>query len=346
MLRHYFIARHNAMPDTEAELARLHGTLDAAARTDTARPARRRTIVMRAIGAVAAAAALLLLVAMHTAKPEPQQQEDGGTMLFEANTDAPTDITMSTDGGTPVAIDTERPTVAAAETVAGREAVEPAGLEDERYEHRQITIPRGKSYRLTLADGTEVWLNADSKLTYPGRFKGKYREVALEGEAYFSVAKDKAHPFIVHTPQMTTTVTGTEFNVSAYSGAPTHVTLVKGRVSVARPGHNATQTLSPGDDAATDGQADIQVRQVDTDSHTLWKEGLFYFDNVPLETVLKEIGRWYNVSVRIEDMNALRTPVRYISNRAGTLTEAIGLLNSLGKVKVTQRENTLLVKKL
>ena len=99
-------------------------------------------------------------------------------------------------------------------------------------ERHSLTVPRGQTFKLILSDGTEVYLNADSRLVYPSRFTGKERSVFLDGEAYFRVAKDAGHPFIVRTQTLQTRVLGTEFNVSGYEGSDTEVTLVEGSVEV------------------------------------------------------------------------------------------------------------------
>ena len=105
------------------------------------------------------------------------------------------------------------------------EAVTPAQL-------MALSVPRGQDYHLTLADGTQVWMNAESRLEFPDRFNGNTREVRLKGEAYFEVKKDAKRPFVVHTDYLTTRVLGTAFNVRAYSRRDASVTLVSGRVQV------------------------------------------------------------------------------------------------------------------
>ena len=122
-------------------------------------------------------------------------------------------------------------------------------------ERHSLTVPRGQTFKLILSDGTEVYLNADSRLVYPSRFTGKERSVFLDGEAYFRVAKDAGHPFIVRTQTLQTRVLGTEFNVRTYTADDCHVTLVKGGVRVSDAARRHVAELRPGQDARLEPDA-------------------------------------------------------------------------------------------
>src|SRR5690606_18205210 len=140
-------------------------------------------------------------------------------------------------------------------------------------------IPRGGQYRITLPDGTMVWLNSETKLIFPTRFVGKERKVKLIGEAYFEVAKNINQPFIVESRGMEVLVTGTEFNVSAYEGASeSFTTLIEGSVEIHNNGKESIR-LTPGQQAyQRAGSMDIQKRQVDVNAIVSWKKGYFSFD--------------------------------------------------------------------
>ncbi len=344
MLRHYFLKKETAMPDVEAELRRFH-------EENLSTSAVKKSYILKIGISVIGVAAMLLLVFTlwhNTPSSSTLSQATDKGMLFVAKNKPSSQITLRSGNGHTVVINPNGQTSAlttmheAVQSEDGQLVYSSAG-ESITPQDQQITIPRGKSYKLVLADGTEVWLNADSKLTFPNLFTGDTREVTLEGEAYFHVAKDKAHPFIVHTSSLSTTVTGTEFNVRAYAGHETHVTLVNGGVDVMSK-NGEKKHIQPGEDATLGKQGSISVNMVDTDNFTMWKDGFFYFDNVPLETVLKEIGRWYNVNVSFENTTKLHTKVRYIGNREGSLQEAIDLLNSLRKVNAVYKGNTLYVR--
>ncbi|TSJ38895.1 DUF4974 domain-containing protein [Mucilaginibacter corticis] len=159
-----------------------------------------------------------------------------------------------------------------------------------------IITPRGGQYQVILPDGTQVLLNAASSLTYPVVFSGGERLVKLSGEAYFEVAKDKAHPFKVSSGTQTVTVLGTHFNINAYSDeTSTKTTLLEGSVEVTS-GNNETRII-PGQQAllASDGQ--LSKKTVDPDKEVAWKNGLFSFDGDDVKTIMRQIARWYNVDI-------------------------------------------------
>lgn len=162
-----------------------------------------------------------------------------------------------------------------------------------------LTTPKGGTYQVRLPDGTTVWLNAASRLSYPARFQGqKERRVRLQGEGYFEVAKDKEHPFIVVGNDQEVTVLGTQFNVQAYDGEKTvRTTLVEGSVKVMTQKGTSIQ-LRPGEQAVWDHEA-IAKSPVDVEAAIAWKEGYFKFDG-DLQSIMGQISRWYDVDVVFE----------------------------------------------
>ena len=173
-----------------------------------------------------------------------------------------------------------------------------------------ISTPKGGQYQVILPDGTRVWLNAASKLTYPSNFAGDSRRVELTGEAYFSVAQssggnDSRHPpFVVRTNSADVRVLGTEFNINAYEDEHSvKTTLVNGAVQVMLPGDRHAETtaerLYPGQQAEVrDGK--ILVRVSDVEAETSWKRGRFDFQDKTLEVVLRQLARWYNLEISYE----------------------------------------------
>lgn len=168
-----------------------------------------------------------------------------------------------------------------------------AGKKDE-VEIHTLWVPRGAEYALALSDGTRIWLNADSRVRYPNRFVGREREVYLEGEAYFEVARDSSRPFVVRTSATEVRVLGTVFNLQAYPEEQQRTTLVAGSVAV-RSGNRGV-VLRPGEQAVEEGGR-ISVRKVDVACHTAWLKHQFVFVNTPLEEVLGDLERWYDVEV-------------------------------------------------
>jgi transmembrane sensor len=159
-----------------------------------------------------------------------------------------------------------------------------------------LSTANGETYRLRLPDGSLVWLNATSSLTYSANLvKNGKRHVTLTGEGYFEVAKDKAHPFIVSTNKQEVEVLGTHFNINSYPDEPSIVTtLLEGIVKVSS--DNQKQMLKPGEQAANNGNA-IKVGQADIENITDWKDGGFDLDHQNFKSVMRKIARWYNVDV-------------------------------------------------
>ncbi|MCQ4872106.1 FecR family protein [Butyricimonas paravirosa] len=164
-----------------------------------------------------------------------------------------------------------------------------------------LRVPRGGEYKLMLDDGTEVWMNSASELRYPVHFTGDTRRVELVGEAYFQVAHDQEHPFVVVTRDMDVRVLGTSFNVSAYPDeSAVTTTLVEGRVELNAEGLEQAVRLSPGEQGVWANYR-MDVRQVNTKLYTSWIKDRFSFESEGLETVLRRLARWYNVDFRIEN---------------------------------------------
>lgn len=163
-----------------------------------------------------------------------------------------------------------------------------------------IETPRGGEYQLTLPDGSKVWLNNASSLRFPAHFQGGERQVHLSGEAYFEIAPDAKHPFIVSTQKASIRVLGTRFNVSAYKDDRYESTVVSsGLVQVMS--HITTAApvlLKPGFEVVIgEGKDSIQIDKADLEATLAWKDGLFIFDSAPLDEVLQRVARWYDVRV-------------------------------------------------
>lgn len=170
----------------------------------------------------------------------------------------------------------------------------------------QLVIPYGKTSEVTLPDGTRVWLNAGSRLIYPGFFPDKTREVFLAGEAFFSVRHDTRRPFVVKTADISVNVLGTRFNLSAYAGdnlIETVLTEGKIRISQNNAGRFAESVeIAPGQLAAFSKEERTFSRsQVDIENHTLWTEGLMKFESTDLSRVIKKLERYYNIRFRYHD---------------------------------------------
>lgn len=168
-------------------------------------------------------------------------------------------------------------------------------------EYHTLSTPRGAQYKLQLPDGTQVWMNAASSIAYPTVFTGSNRDVTITGEVYFEVARNKAMPFRVKVNDMVVEVTGTHFNINAYSDEPyLATTLLEGGVKVIR--NNDTVTLSPGDQSIimSDGTIGGVRTAPNLDETMSWKKGYFHFESANLETILRQLSRWYDINITYE----------------------------------------------
>lgn len=199
--------------------------------------------------------------------------------------------------------------------------------------------PRGGTYQVILPDGTHVWLNADSKVSFPSRFSGKRRSVWLEGEAYFEVAKDKTHPFIVESGGNRVEVLGTHFNVNAYTDEKvTKTTLLEGSVNV-----NGI-VLKPDQQAILKG-ADLKVIPVISESFVDWKNGEFYFEKESLASIMRKVSRWYDVEVDFAGMeNGSQTFSGSVS-RAANLSKVLKTLENLSNLKFNLEGKKVIITK-
>lgn len=210
---------------------------------------------------------------------------------------------------------------------------------------RIVHTPRGKDMKIVLSDGSEVLLNADSKLRFPTRFNSRQRTVVLEGEAYFTVAKNEKCPFIVRSGNLTTTALGTEFNVQAYGNKPACVTLITGSVAVNDASEGQKVVLQPGQDASlVDGK--LIVADANPRTFTYWKEGFFYFDNVPLVDILMELGRWYNVTIELQSRELMSYRLHFAADRSRGIDEAIERLNKFSYLHATLNGEKVVVDKV
>ncbi len=218
-----------------------------------------------------------------------------------------------------------------------------------------LTTPTGGTYQITLPDGSKVWLNAASTIKYPGRFDGDARNVEISGEAYFSVVSDSSRPFKVTSNGQTVEVLGTEFNVSAYPDEnETKTTLVQGKVRVVglvaaqtpkgSPQVNvapkeanhapdkSSVTISPGQQAITRGTS-ITVSEVDVFDYTAWRDGMIVLSGARLQDVIRQLERWYDVTVELPDSGASHTAYVMI-NRNEKLSSVLKALEETYRVKL------------
>ena len=227
------------------------------------------------------------------------------------------------------------------------EYVRPDSLHKKELEFNQLIIPKGTFYHLVLSDGTKVWLNADSELKYPVRFVGGKREVYLKGEGYFQVSKDSCRQFIVHLQNSEITVLGTAFNVSAYEDeAHVYTTLEEGRVAFYSRQNKQRILLKPG------MQSDMEVAtgktvvsEVDPSLYSAWIEGRFVFQSLDLESILRQLQRWYDFEVFFQQQEVKNYRFRGVLSRDMDIRQALDIIEETTDLKFDIKGKTILVRK-
>ena len=203
--------------------------------------------------------------------------------------------------------------------------------------YNTLIVPRGGEFSLELADGTRVWLNTESKLRYPVAFTGEERRVEMDGEVYFEVAKNREKPFVVTVNGVDIRVLGTSFNVSAYQ-EDVVTTLVTGKVQLKKGDEQVV--LLPNQQAIWSDDK-FKVKQVDARNYVLWKEGIFYFEDVDLETILDDMARWYNVTIFYVNPTLKKMKFSVEIKRYEDINEILRRIEQTKRVKFEIKDRTI-----
>lgn len=212
--------------------------------------------------------------------------------------------------------------------------------------YNTMQIPVGGFYQLKLADGTKVWLNSLTRLRFPVTFAGEERKVYLTGEAYFEVARDSVHPFIVATDEgMEVKVYGTEFNVDTYRKGTVKTTLVNGKVGIRVSATGEEMRLSPNQMALfTKATQSIQVENVDSYGVVAWKDGKFVFEDEPIEEIMERLSRWYDVKVFYANERIKKHTFTGIITRFADISDVLHLMEETAAVEFRIQGDTVTVK--
>jgi transmembrane sensor len=205
-----------------------------------------------------------------------------------------------------------------------------------------ISLPRGSlPVNVTLSDGTLVWLNAASSITYPVVFNDSTREVNITGEAYFDIAKNKEKPFHVKSAGQEIEVLGTEFNVNAYTDEPgIKTTLLEGKIKIVSAQQNTV--LNPGQEVFNDHKKLVTYQPADVYSAAAWKDNRFVFgEQADIETIMRTLSRWYNIDIRYQGKPALHFGGSIPRNI--TLSQALKVLENTGGVHFIIHKNIVTV---
>ena len=201
--------------------------------------------------------------------------------------------------------------------------------------YNTLYTPVGQRAQLVLQDGTEVWLNAKSKLVYPSRFEGKSRNVTVEGEAFFKVAKDSVKPFIVSAGEVEMKVLGTQFNVYSYPETGyVETSLLEGAVKVFFTGKEREGVvLKPNQQVTVSGEA-MKVEPIARKEHFLWREGIYAFENEPLIHILKKLELYYDVRIIVEDSSLFKDTYTGKFRQRDSLDDIFRVLQRIRNFKV------------
>lgn len=202
-------------------------------------------------------------------------------------------------------------------------------------EMNTLYTPAGQRACLVLQDGTEVWLNAKSKLVYPAQFTGKERRVKVEGEAFFNVAKDSVKPFIVSAMDVNMKVLGTQFNVYCYPDAGyVETSLLEGSVRVFFSGKEKEGVLLKPDQQVTAAHGKMIVKPIRLNDHFLWRDGVYAFENEPLIDILKKLELYYDVKIIVEDTSMFKDTYTGKFRQRDSLDDIFKILQQIRSFKI------------
>lgn len=213
--------------------------------------------------------------------------------------------------------------------------------------YNQLEVPSGQQAKLTLSDGTKIWLNSKSKLLYPDHFSGLSREVLLEGEGYFEVTHNKRHPFIVKTSTLKVKVLGTSFNIASYNNDnDMKLTLVKGSVSMLDPATNQEIMRVKPNEMATFSKLNhhLSVKKVETDLYSSWRNGQFKFSKLSFEEISKRLSRNYNVTIIIHNKDLKATTFNGSFYNYEPLDEILEVLKTNTPFSYKMQKDTIIIK--
>lgn len=213
--------------------------------------------------------------------------------------------------------------------------------------YNEVIVPKGGEYQLVLSDGTLVYLNSMTKIRFPERFSEKCREVEVCGEAFFEVAENKRVPFVVKTDAYEITVLGTKFNVTAYADEQVATTtLVEGAVSISGKCIGEAKTLRPNEQFVLDRvSGSVEIKNVDVNYYTAWKDGMFRFRDVRLEEIMHVVERWYDMTVVYEDESVRDLHFGFNMSRLETIEPLLNIFELNGKIKITKEGKVLKIKR-
>ena len=218
-----------------------------------------------------------------------------------------------------------------------------SGSSDKIEQYNTLSVPKGsRPVSLVLADGSLVWLNSASSITYPTAFTQKERKVTITGEAYFEVAKNTNMPFYVSRNDVMVQVLGTHFNVNTYEDENNvKITLLEGSVNVTK--GNKTSTITPGQQANVSSQQITVISNIDIETVMAWKYNEFYFNGSDIKTIMRQIEKYYNVEIEYRDI----IPYQFVAkiSRQVNVSEFLKILELTNLIHFKIEANKIIVMK-
>ncbi|HNQ27726.1 MAG TPA: DUF4974 domain-containing protein [Aquaticitalea sp.] len=270
-------------------------------------------------------------------------------------TEVPDHIQLILADGNNVGIDEDEVAIAYSNTgeqvqIGKNQQISQQSIQDGQLVYNTLVVPYGKRSSIALSDGSKVWLNSGSKLVFPVNFITKNREVYIEGEAIFDVAKDKEKPFIVKSEGQQIEVLGTVFNVSAYrDDAYVQTVLKSGSVKVvygASGLQNSPQsiTMAPGSMASLDlKNTKLSTQSVNVEKYFSWRDGIFIFKNDSLESIMKKIARYYNMDIVIENQALAGASFSGYLDLKDNIENVIKTIRETTKFEYTIKNNKMII---
>ena len=221
-----------------------------------------------------------------------------------------------------------------------------AKVQGEELVYNTMRIPVGGFYQLALSDGSKVWLNSMTELRFPVAFTGEERKVYLTGEAYFEVAPDSKHPFIVVTEEgMEVKVYGTEFNMSTYQHGVVQTVLVSGKVGIRVNATGKEVMLAPKQMAEySEKTGMVRVEEADPYRYIAWKDGEFVFERETIEEIMERLGRWYDVKVFYENESLKQKRFTGVISRYENIEQVLRLIEGPATLRFEAKGNVVMVK--
>lgn len=298
----------------------------------------------------AAVAAILICLAIPLAVNFNNSNWETSTKTIADVQPGTTKATLTLEDGSNIILEKGQTYASKNTNASGTEIIYTKTAQDQKADtsYNYLTVPRGGEFFLRLSDGTQVWLNSESKLKYPTAFaNGEERKIELlYGEAYFDVSKSEFHDgasFHVKTRTQNVYVLGTEFNIKAYDGENAILTtLVEGSVAVAN--DFSHKTLKPGQQSELRIENDqITIAEVDIDKQIAWKKGLFVFEDEPLEIIMTRLGRWYNFEISFQNNSKRNQKFSGKLRKRNTISDLLTKIEGTGDVSFQVEGNTIIV---